>query len=164
LTLSGLGFDLGVFVAYLVNFTIILLVLRAFAFKPIMEMLERRKNEIATSLAAADEVKAQAEQERKKLKAELESSRESSQEEARKIAQATADMREQILEDARREAEVIKTKARADMENERQAMQAELHRQVADLTVELTRKVMQQSIDEKSHRKMVDQFLAEMGD
>lgn len=162
--MSGLGFDLGVFVAYLVNFTIILLVLRAFAFKPIMEMLERRKNEIATSLAAADEVKAQAEQERKKLKAELESSRESSQEEARKIAQATADMREQILEDARREAEVIKTKARADMENERQAMQAELHRQVADLTVELTRKVMQQSIDEKSHRKMVDQFLAEMGD
>lgn len=160
----GLGFDFGIFVAYLINFTVMILILRAFAFKPIQNMLERRKAEIADSLAAADKVKNEASEERERFQAELNASRQASQEEAARIAKATEEMRAQILEDARKEAEQILAKAREDIENERQALQVEMRRQVADLTIELTEKVMRQSVNEEAHRKMVGQFLAEMGD
>lgn len=162
--MENLGFDLRIIVAYLVNFAILLVILRMVAYKPVLAMLERRRQEISDGLAAADKVRAEAEEEREKFEGELTAVKQSSQEEASRIAKVTEGMREKILADARQEAEAIKTKARADIEAERQALQAEVQRQVADLTVVLTRKIVSQSINETQHRELVDKFLAEMGD
>jgi len=162
--LAGLGFDISVFVAYLINFVVLLLALRAFAYKPILAMLEKRKQEIAEGLSAAEKARAEADREQAKFQTELEAAGRSSQEEASKIAKATAGMREQILAEARKEAEEMKAKARAEIEAERQAAQSELRRQLADLTVDLTRKVVGQTIDEKIQRDMVGSFLTEMGE
>ena len=160
----GLGFDFNIIIAYLVNFLILLVILRMVAYKPVLAMLERRRQEISDGLAAADKVRVQAEEERAKFESELAAAQHSSQEEASRIAKSTEEMRAKILADAREEAEEIKAKAQADIEAERQAMQAEVQRQVADLTVALTRKVVSQSINEAQHRELVDKFLAEMGD
>lgn len=162
--MAKLGFDVYNIVAYFINFIILGGLLWLFAYKPVLAMLVRRKQEIADGLAAADKVRAEAEQERAKFESELQKVQQASQEEASKIAKATADMREKILVEAREEAEAIKTKARTDMDAERETMQAEMYRQVADLTVSLTRKVVGQSIDEKQHRELVGQFLTELGD
>jgi F-type H+-transporting ATPase subunit b len=163
--LAALGFDFTLIIAYLFNFVILILALRAFAYKPVLAMLERRKTEIATGLAAADKVRAEAEGERQKLQSQLEQSRQSSQEEASKIAKATADMRESILEEARREAEQIKAKAREDIQAERDAMQGELRRQLADLTVQLTRKIVGETVSEQKQHELIGQFLTQqLGD
>jgi len=162
--LEALGFDFRHIIAYLINFVILLVLLRAFAYKPIMEMLQKRKQAIADGLDEANKVKAEAEQERVKLQEEIEKARMSSQEEASKIAQATAGMRETILEEARKEAEEIKAKARTDVEAEREAMQAEMRRQLADLTVQLTQKMVRHSVDDAAHRELIGQFLTELGE
>jgi len=162
--LEALGFDFKLIIAYFINFAILIVALRAFAYKPILNLLEERKKKIADGLDSAEKVKEQAEREKTKFQSELEQARLSSQEEASKIAQATAEMREQILADARAEAEAIKERVRAEMEAERQSVQAELRRQVADLTVDLTRKVVGQTIDDKAQRDLVGKFLAEMGE
>ena len=163
--MAALGFDFTLIIAYFFNFIVLILALRAFAYKPVLAMLERRKTEIATGLAAADKVRAEAEEERQKLQSQLETARQSSQEEASKIAKATADMRENILEEARREAEQIKVKAREDMQAERDAMQAEMRRQLADLTVQLTRKIVGETVSEQKQHELIGQFLSQqMGD
>lgn len=162
--MAKLGFDFYNILAYLLNFAVLVAGLWFLAYKPVLAMLERRKQEIADGLAAADKVRAEAEQEHSKFESELQKVQQASQEEASKIAQATADMREKILADAREEAEAIKAKAQADMDAEREAIQAEMQRQMADLTVSLTRKVVGQSIDEAQHRELVGQFLTELGD
>ncbi len=162
--MEALGFDFKLIIAYFINFAILIVALRAFAYKPILNLLEERKKKIADGLDSAEKVREQAEREKAKLQSELEQARLSSQEEASKIAQATAGMREQILADARKEAETIKERARDEIDAERQSLQAELRRQVADLTVDLTRKVVGQSLDDKAQRGLVGKFLAEMGD
>lgn len=161
--MAGLGIDFSILIAYAINFAVLIVLLRVTAYKPILGMLERRKMEIANNLAAADKVKEEAEQERSKYQAELAEARRSSQEEATKIAQETAAMRDDILAEAHKEAEAIKAKARHEIEIEHQAIQAELQRQMADLTVELTQKVMKQSLDKDAHRQMVEEFLVEIG-
>jgi F-type H+-transporting ATPase subunit b len=162
--LEGLGINLTIIIAYAINFFVLFLALRAFAYKPVLAMLQRRRNEIAEGLAAADKVRAEAEQERQRLQSELEKARLSSQEEATKIPKATADMREGILEDARREAEQIKVKARQDVDAERDALQSEMRRQLADLTVQLTRRIVGETLSEQKQRDLIGQFLADMGD
>ena len=162
--MEALGFDFKLIIAYFINFAILVFAFRAFAYKPILNLLEERKRKIAEGLESAEKVKEQAERERAKFQAELEKARLASQEEASKVAQATAGMREQILAEARKEAEAIKERARAEIEAERQSVQSDLRRQVADLTVALTRKVIGQSIDEKVQHDLVGKFLAEMGE
>ncbi|HEY84346.1 MAG TPA: F0F1 ATP synthase subunit B [Chloroflexi bacterium] len=162
--MEALGFDFKLIFAYFINFAILVVALRAFAYKPILNLLEERKKKIADGLDSAEKVKEQAERERAKFQTELEKARLSSQEDASKIAQATAEMREQILTEARKEAEAIKERARAEIEAERQSAQSDLRRQVADLTVALTRKVVGQSIDKKAQHDLVGKFLAEMGE
>lgn len=162
--MAGLGLNFGLIVAYLINFVILIVALRAFAYKPVLAMLERRKQEIAEGLNAANKVREEAEQERARFESELQKARQASQEEASQIAKATAEMRENILAEAREEAEAIKVRARAEIEAEREAMYVEIRRQMADLTVSLTRRVIGQSLDEQKQRDLVGQFLTELGD
>jgi len=162
--LSALGFDFSLFLAYLINFGILVYFLRRFAYEPILNMLEQRKQRIADGLAAADRVRAEAEEEQTKLREELERVQVASQEESSQIAKATAEMRESILAEAREEAEAIKVRARTDIEAEREQMRAEMRRQMADLTVQLTRKLVGQSLTEKKQHELIGQFLNELGD
>lgn len=162
--MAALGFDFSLILAYLINFGILIFFLNRFAYEPIMNMLEKRKQDIADGLAAADKVRAEAESEKSRLQDEIEKVRVSSQEEATQIAKATADMRENILAEAREEAEAIKAKAREDIAAEREQMQADMRRQMADLTVQLTNKLVGESLTDKKQRDLVGQFLTEMGD
>ena len=162
--MAALGFDFSLILAYLLNFGILLYLLHRFAYEPILNMLEQRKQNIAEGLAAADKVRAEAEEEKQKLQAEFEKVRTASQEEASQIAKATGEMRESILAEARQEAEAIKDRARTELEAEREQMQAEVRRQVADLTIALTHKLVGESLTENKQQELVSQFLSEMGD
>ena len=162
--MAALGFDFSLILVYFVNFAVLLWLLNRFAYGPILNILEERKQKIADGLAAADKVRAEAAEEQARLQAEFEEARATSQEEASQIAKATAEMREGILAEAREEAEAIKAKAREDIEAERELMLAEMKRQMADLTVQLTDKLVGKSLTEKKQHDLVGQFLNEMGD
>ncbi len=59
LGIADLGINLPVLVAQLVNFTVLLILLRMVAWGPLMKMLDERRERIAESLNAADAAKAQ---------------------------------------------------------------------------------------------------------
>lgn len=162
--MEKLGFDPVIIGVYIVNFLVLFLLLKQVAYKPVLEMLEKRKKAIADGLAAAEKAKMEADAKQVKFDAELQAARQSSQEEASRIAQDTAKMREKILEEARKEAEEVKAQARRQIEVERQGLQAEMKQQLSELTVALTRKIIGQSLDEKSQHNLVRQFLIEMGE
>jgi F-type H+-transporting ATPase subunit b len=70
------------------------------------------------------------------------------------------------LAEARKEAEQIRDQAHQQLEVERQQAMVELQGQVVDLSVELTRKVLGQTVtvDEQAQRQLIQQFLQEAGD
>ena len=162
--MAGLGFDFLTIIVYAINFGIVLWFLKRFAYKPALGMLEQRKHVIAESMAAADKTSAEAAQQRDKFEKELANARQSSQEESRKAAEATEKMRQSILDIARQEAEEIKAKAREEANQEKQQVVADLQKQAAELAMQITNKVVGQAIDESAQSKLVNQFLADLGD
>jgi F-type H+-transporting ATPase subunit b len=164
--LRPLGIDPAILVAYIVNFVILLILLRLFLYKPVLKMLNERRQKIQESLEQADKVRQEAEIQQADFQRELEEARKTSQEAAARAAQETEKMREAILAEARKEAEQIREQARQQIEVERQQTMAELQRQVADLAVELTRKVIGETVavDEQAQRTLVQRFLQEAGD
>ncbi len=164
--LQPLGLDPALFIAYLINFVILLFLLRLFAYKPILKMLAERKQKIQESLEEADKVRQEAEVQRAEFQGELEEARKTSQEAAARAAQETEKMREALLVEARKEAEQIREQSHQQVEVERQQAMSELQCQTVDLAVDLTRKVLGETVavDEQAQRQLIQQFLQESGD
>ena len=162
--MAGLGIDPVVIIVYVVNFFIVLFLLQRFAYKPILGMLERRQEVIAEGLSAAENAQQEAAEQRAEFEKELAKARQSSQEEAKQAAEATEKMRQDILDAAQKEADDIKAKAREEAEQERQQVMSDLQQQTAELAMQITQKVVGGAVDESAQRKLVDQFLADLGD
>ena len=162
--MEALGITWFGLIAYIINFVLLVVLLRMFLYQPIKNVLAERQRRIADSLAAADKAAREAELQRAEFEKELAKAREASQAEARKAAEATERMRQDILTAAEREAEEIKARAREEAAQERQQVQGDLRREAAELALQMTRKVVGQTVDEQAQRRLVDQFLANLGE
>lgn len=162
--MAALGVTPYGLIAYVFNFGLLVLILQAVLYKPVKNMLVQRQQRIANGLAAADKAAQEAAQQRAEFERELAKARETSQAEAKRIAAGTEKMRQDILVAAQKEAEDIKARAREEAAQERQQVMADLQNQAASLAMQITRKVIAEAIDEKAQRKLVDQFLANLGD
>ena len=118
--LKPLGIDPALLIAYLINFVILVFLLRLFLYRPILNMLAERRQKIQESLAQADKVRQEADIQRADFQRELEETRKTSQEAAARAAQETEKMREAILVEARKEAEQIREQARQQIAEEAQ--------------------------------------------
>jgi F-type H+-transporting ATPase subunit b len=160
--MAQLGINGPFLLAQIVNFIVLFLLLRRFLFPPLLRMLDERKRRIAEGLAAADIARKEAEAERARLMAQIEAERKEAQ---ARIAAASAEaerVKAEIVAQAQREAEAIKAKAIAEAEAERQRILAEAHKQIAELTVLATERVVRRGLDESLQRRLIEDFLAEL--
>ncbi len=162
--MEKLGINLGFFISQLVNFTLLAALLTVLLYKPILRMLNERKERIARSLAdvdAAREAAARAQQDYDKKMVEAQRT---AQEIIAKASQASEEVAAEIRAEAQRDAENIRRKAREEAAQERAHLLAEVQSQIASLSMMATERVLGQAVDANTQRRLVDQFLAEIGD
>lgn len=162
--MERLGINLGYLISQIVNFVLLLIILRMFLYKPILGMLDRRREKIKTDLQDAEQARSQAETAKQEYEKQLEEARE----ERRSIlAQATEQaekMREEILAKARAEAQELVTKTQDEIQYERRQALLGAQDQIADLAIAAAAKVVGESLDEQAHRRLIQGFIAEVGD
>ena len=162
--MDALGIEWTLLLAQLVNFAILIVLLRAFLYQPVLKMLNARKERIAQSMKDAERVSAaarEAEQEKGKV---LEQARREAQEIR---AQATRDA-EKIAQDVRartdQEATDIRMKAQADAAKQADLALADANKQIADLAIMATEKLLGRELANKAEQqRFVADFLAESG-
>ncbi len=140
--MEGLGINLGFLILQILNFLILMLVLYAWIYKPVLKLLGERKAKIAQSLEdsrIASEARANAEKQAAKIIAEAQT------EAARKVTEATQTA-EQAASAVRATAEVEKARilksARDDAELERNKVLGDLRPQVAALALAAAQQVI----------------------
>src|SRR5690348_12613384 len=158
---EALGINLPQLIAQIVNFSLLLIVLRLVAYKPILKMLDERKQKIAEGLNAAEIARAEAASAQANIQAQLDTARKEGQDivaNAQTIAsRIQADAREQSNKD--REAAL--ERARNEIELERDRAIADLRGEFADITVRAAEKVINESLDRQAHQRIIDETLAE---
>ena len=159
--LSSLGINVPTLIAQIVNFVILFGLLYLVAYKPIMRMLDERSRRIKESMEQTDQIREQA------AKAEQETARriEEAGKEAQNIigqaVQAGEEAKQKTREDAQKEGEKLVTRARAEIDRERDEAIGELRKEFADLTVLAAGKVIDRSLDKEKHRRLIEQVLEE---
>ncbi len=159
--MDELGLNVPVLVAQLVNFFILLVLLRMFLYRPILDMLDRRSQRIREGLEAADQSKEQAAQAEQEVARQLEEARRQGQSLIGQAQETANRLQEEARSQARREGEALLERARSEIQLERDQAIAELRREFGDLTVSAAEKVIGQSLDRQAHRRLIDEVLAD---
>ncbi len=159
--IAALGLNLPGLIAQLVNFTILLIVLRLFLFKPIMRVVDERRQRIEEGLVASEQAAHAAEQSQEESRAVLEEARAEGRELVARAQETSARLREELEAQARRDAEQIVTRARSEMELESQRAIQALRQEFADLTVRAAERVVGQSLDRNAHQRLIDEVLVD---
>jgi F-type H+-transporting ATPase subunit b len=76
--------------------------------------------------------------------------------ENRELAEKT---RQEIIEQAKQSAQNLVEKSKQEIEREKDSALLSLRSEIADLAIEATRKILEESLDEKRQRTLVDSFL-----
>ncbi len=160
--MAALGLNLNYLISYIVNFFLLYLLLKKFVFPAISQMLEDRKKRIAEGLTAADAARREAEEERKRLMAQLEAERAEAQQRVAAASAHAEKVKEEILAEARREAEQIRTNAVLEAEAEKQRILAEAHKQIAELAMLAAERVVGEGLDEQIQHKIIEDFLSQV--
>ena len=159
--MEGLGLSVSTFIAQVVNFIILLVVLYFFAYKPVLKMLDERSRKIKESMDEVQKVKEQAAQTEEEFKKKIEAASKEGQEVISKAMRTGEDARKRAQDEAKQEAQGLVEKARVEIQQERNEAISELRQEFADLTIVAAEKVIEKSLDKETHRQIIDKVLDE---
>jgi F-type H+-transporting ATPase subunit b len=146
----------------LVGFALLMAVMVRKVFPILNETLENRQRAIQGQLEQAEAARQQAE----KLRREYESKLADAREQAAKIIEDTRaqaeGLRADLLKRAEEEARQIVERARAEQQAERSRLIQDLRGQVAELSLSIARKIVQQELDGGRHAQLVDDYINQL--
>ncbi len=158
--MEALGINLGFLIIQILAFVIVFLALQAWAYKPLLNMLDARKKKIAQSLEdarVAAEARADAEKEAARIVAEAHA-------EASKVVREATERAQGAGRDAKAAAEAEAQAAReaimAEAQQERNRILGDLRGQVAALAIAATQKLVGQTLDDKRQHALIDEFFS----
>jgi F-type H+-transporting ATPase subunit b len=158
--MEALGINFGLLIVQIIAFAIVFLTLNAWVYKPMLDMMESRKQKIAQGLEdahVAAEARANAEKEAAKVLAEA-------QVEAGKIVREATERAASAGKDVKAAAEAEAAKARevamAEADLERNRILGDLRGQVAALAIAAANKLVGETLDEKKQRVLIDEFFS----
>jgi len=158
--MEALGFNLGFFIVQVIAFIILFLTLNAWLYKPMLNMMETRKQKIAQGLedaGIAAEARADAEKDAAKIIADAQA------EAGRVVAEATeraTAVGKDVMASTEAEATRVREAAVAEAEVERNRILGDLRSQVASLAIAAANKLVGEVLDEKKQRALLDEFFS----
>jgi len=158
-----LGLDLKLFIAQLINFAVVLLVLWRWAFRPIVAKLNERTAKIEKGMkdaeaAALTRAEAEASREAKILQAEKKAGQI-----LEKAQQQLQEEKQQALEETQARTDELLAKAKSEMQLEKERMVKDAKAEVAGVVVAATKQVLGATVTAKVDRKLVEKALSNLG-
>lgn len=158
--MEALGINLGFLIVQIIGFIILFLTLNAWIYKPMVNMMETRKQKIAQGLEdarIAAEARADAEKEAARIIADA-------QAEAGKVVREATERAELAGREVKTAAEAEAAKAReaalAEADVERARILGDLRGQVASLAIAAANKLVGEALDEQKQHALLDEFFS----
>ncbi|EKE19699.1 MAG: hypothetical protein ACD_8C00124G0048 [uncultured bacterium] len=153
--ISTFHIDWKLIIAQLVNFGIVLFVLKQFAYGPMLKMMNERTAKIEKGIKDAEKAGKKLEEITQKEKEVLVEARKAAQEIVSKAEGVAMKNKEEIIVEAKSQAERILTDGIKKIEHEKSKMMQEVKGEIADLVVAATGKLIDEKIDAKKDAELI---------
>ena len=153
---------LGTILAQMLNFFILVWILARFAYKPLVSMMQERKERIAKDLADAEAARNEAEQFKADYAAQIANARQEAQQIVEKAHhQAKLSTAEEVAA-ARSQIETEKERARQDIAIERDRAMNSLRNEVVSLSVAMAGKVVAKDMNSETNTKLIEDAIRQL--
>lgn len=158
-----LDWDIGAAFWSILVFVVLLTVLRSFAWKPILDGLNRREEFIRDSLVSAKAEREQAQRQLAEYTEKLNKAREEATAIVGEGRRDAEEVKKRVVAEAKAEADAAVKRAKKDIEMARDAAVKQLHDQTIMLATSIAGKIVRQELKPQDHARLMDEALQEMG-
>lgn len=158
--MAALGINLGFLIFQVLNFTIVLVLLYAWAYKPIINALENRKKKISQGIEDAHiaaEARANAERDAREIVAKAQAEANQKIREATERAEAAG---REVMAQTEAAAAKAREDALAEAAQERDRMLSDVRGQIAALAMAATQRLIGEALDEKRQHSLIEEFFS----
>jgi len=158
-----MNFEWQLLITHSVSFLITLWILKRFAWGPLLSLIEERREKIAGEFQTIEREKENANQLNAQYEAKL---REIDNERRTKIVEAVNEgkkIAEEIQTAAKSEAKELREKSRAELDREVAKAKVQLKDDMVALALAATEKLLNEKLDENQHRKLIGNYIDEIG-
>ena len=160
--LSVISVNFWQIVISLVNLLILTWIIKRFLYKPVKKMMDARRATIDECYAQAQAARDEAEENRLNYEAAMAAAKQTS-DQIIADANRTAEYRSnEIVAEARERATEIRRQAETDAVLERKKAEDEMKQEIANVSAQLTGKLLKREINEEDHRALIDDFLNDL--
>ena len=147
-------------IAQILNFLILVVLLRAVAYKPVARLLQQRSDKIKGDLDKAEADRKAAEQTLEQYKIQLADAHKKAQEIVDKANLTARQEHDAAVAETRKEIERMKQSAQVEIENERNRAFEDMKSQIVSLSLAAAGKVVSKNLDTKENDKLVNDFIS----
>jgi F-type H+-transporting ATPase subunit b len=159
---SLLDINPGLIFWTVITFIALILILKKFAWKPILAALDQREGAIKEALEKADRARDEAQKVLEQNQANLNNA----EEESRKIIDQSRSfaekLKEQMLHETKEQSKKLLSDATDEIERKKDAAFNELKNQVAEIAINAAEKILNANLNNETQKKIVDKYIGEI--
>jgi F-type H+-transporting ATPase subunit b len=140
----------------MLNFILLVILLRAILFKPLLKYLDERSKTIAESLKQAEENRIRSEEIHIEHDKIVREARTKATEIIEKAVAAASDESRDVIKEAREQALATIDSAKAEILTEAERVKLDLRKEIADLSISLAEKVLVREIKPGDHLDLIN--------
>ncbi len=159
---SIIDVDPGVVFWTIVTFIFLLIILKKFAWKPILTALDQRETAIKESLEKADRAREDAQKVLDQNQANLAKAEEESKQIINQSRAYAEKLKEQMIQESKEQAKKIVEEASAEIQRNKDAAFDELKAQVVEIVIQAAEKVLKENLDQETQKKIVNKYIGEI--
>ena len=158
------GFHVLDTVIMIVFFILLIYLVSKFAWGPVMDMMKKREDYVASEIEAAEQSRAAAEKAQKESIEQLNNTKQEAQQIIEEARSAGVKLEQDIVASAKKEAERIKQSAQEEIQNEKEKALQALQEKVASLSVLIASKVIEKEISAQDQEELIADYIKQVGE
>lgn len=152
----------GLIVWTIITFVLLVAVLSKYAWKPLLQALHEREDKIRSALEQAEKARAEAAELLKQNERNMARAEEEYQKAIREGKALAEKLKEEIVSKAKQQAQRELQMAKEEIQRDIDAAKQQLRSEVADLAIRAAEKILDETLDQQRHKKLVDNFLNQL--
>ncbi len=157
--LSALKIEIPQLITHIIGFLLALWVLKKFAWKPILAVLDERRDKIKSSFDDIEAKKAAAEKLHQDYEAKLRAIDEEARQRLNAAVQEGEKIAGQIKDNARNEAKDMMERSKSELEQDFAKARIQLKEEIVNLTIGAAERIIHERLDQPKHRDLINRFI-----
>lgn len=148
----------------LISFIVLLLIIRKFAWAPLMSMLDERAKKIHDDISKAESEKTESLEANRLAQDDLRKSKTQASQIILQAKKQSILVQDAMINEAKADVARLRETSKREIELERRRIMHEMRDEITSISIEMAEKILNREIKEADHRRLVDDFIQRMDD